>query len=311
MKTTVLLGAMAALLPFTGVEAAFEETNPIQIANIVRLTGQSMYAPEEIKRYDLAEIYIAGALLSEGWGCDRDEEKALSLYRATLEELRQHPMDLDSVWHEGIDDEQYRTESGHKFLNVFKAELDQARKPFLLYALMVDTIRMMLQQGCSEEALKLIEEGRRLSMLRGKEIPEAGTLSEKREEQAVKETVQVVRFYETLLSNGVEEGYLLFDTLFHRKGNKRSAGELASRACLHNQIIKELVVKGFEQKTEEEKMKAFPYVLRSAGLGIPQAMIAMYLYYKNGCGELPPDKKKAEAWLKKACDMAPSCLTSG
>lgn len=123
---------MVALLPFTRVEAAFEETNPIRIANIVRLTEQSMYAPEEIKRYDLAEIYIAGALLSEGWGCDRDEEKALSLYRATLEELRQHPMDLDSVWHEGTDDEQYRTESGQKFLNVFKAELDQARKPFLL-----------------------------------------------------------------------------------------------------------------------------------------------------------------------------------
>lgn len=309
MKTTVLLGAIATLLPITGVEGAFEEANPIQLANIVQLTERSLYAPEELNRYDLAEIYIAGALLSEGWGCDRDAEKALSLYRAALEELRQHPMDLDLVWHEGTDDEQFQRESGQKFLNVFKSELAQARKLFLLYALIGDTIRMLLQQGYNEEALKLLEEGRRLSMLRGKEIQEAGKTPEKREKQAIKEADQVVSFYETLLSNGVEEGYLLCDALFHRKGSNRSAEAQASRVCIHNQLIRELIVNNFEQKTEEEKLKAFPYVLRSAGLGIPQAMIAMYLYYKNGCGALPPDKKKAEAWLKKAYDLASPVLT--
>ena len=104
---------------------------------------------------------------------------------------------------------------------------------------------------------------------------------------------------------------MLCRTIFPKKEKEGdNASQKSSNKFLHNQVIGDIVVRGFEQRLEEEKLRAFPYVLGSARLGIPQAMLAMHLYYKFGCGFLPPDKRKSEDWLKLARGMMQSFHTS-
>jgi len=303
MKVNFLCCIVGAVLGFARVEGAFEEANPLQSEHIAMLMEKSAYDPEEIKSYDLNEIYIAGALLSEGWGCSqgRDEKKALQLYRAALEALRKEPMDMDVVWNEGMQLDSMLNVNGLKILNIFKAELDQVRRPFVLYAMIGDTLRLLLRQGRYEEALQLMEESRRMTLLKGKEIEEAKP--GEADAKGAREADRVVHFYESVLNDGAEEGHLFLEALFYQKmGNRRHESQ-AQSALYRNMILGELVVRGFERKPVEEKLKAFPYVLRNAKLGIPQAMEAMHRYYKSGCGFLPSDKAKAEEWLKKSTEM--------
>lgn len=308
MKTNLVLFALGTVLSLSKVGGAFEATDPIQTNNISILMEKSAYISDQIGNYNLTEIYIAGALLSEGWGCSKDEKRAVQLYLSALDELRKNPMDMDVVWDKEIDLKEFSHNSDSKFFNIFKQEIEQQRKPFVLYAMISDTIRMLLQQGQYETALKLIEESRLLTFLKGKGLKKKEIDVEDRGGRAAENAIQVIHFYETMINDDLEEGYLFLDVLFPRKTKNGDSESQASHALLRNQIIGELVVRGYDQKSEEEKLKAFPYVLRNAKLGIPQAMIAMHLYYKYGCGFLPSNKHKAESWLKKANDMKNSCF---
>ena len=304
---------LGVVLSFAKVEGAFEAANSIQGENISALLEKEAYTPEEVRNYDLAEIYLAGALLSEGWGCRQDEKKVLQLYQASLEVLRKDPMDIDIVWKDADSKiaQSYSPDLDHRFFNPFKTGLEQVRKPFVLYAIVGDTIRILLQQGQYETALKLLEESQHLSFLKGEMEIEAAC--ELREKHVADRIAQVVHFYETILSDTVvtEEGYLLCRTIFPKREKEGdNASQEAGNKFLHNQVVGDIVVRGFEQRPEEEKLRAFPYVLGSAKLGIPQAMLAMHLYYKYGCGFLPPDKRKSEDWLKLARGMMQSFCTS-
>ena len=297
MKKKIIYGIVGLVLAFSRVEGAYEEVKPLQSGHIAELMEKPVYDQEEIKGYDLNEIYIAGALLMEGWGCDQgpDEKKALQLYRTALEVLRKDPMDMDAVWSEETQQQVDRIPSERGILPIFKAECDQARRPHVLYSMIADTIRLLLWQGEYEEALQLMEESRRMSLLKGKEVEE-----EKQEDAKGGEgqgTVQVVHFYEFMLNDEIEDGYLFFTTVFPRK-KKESYESIPHGALFRNMLVGELVVRGFEQKPVEEKLKAFPYVLRNARLGVPQAMEAMHLYYKSGCGFLPSSRVEAERWRK-------------
>ena len=282
-------------MAFTRVEGAYEEAKPVQCGNIEVLIKKAAYSQEEVKDYDLNEIYIAGALLMEGWGCDQgpDEKKALQLYRTALEVLRKDPMDMDAVWSEETQQQLDRIPSERGILPIFKAECDQGRRPHVLYSMIADTIRLLLWQGEYEEALQLMEESRRMSLLKGKEVEEV-----KQEDANGGEgqgTEQVVHFYEFMLNYEIEDGSWLIATLFPRK-KKNGYDRPLHNAMIRNMLVGKLVVRGFEQKPVEEKLKAFPYVFRNARLGLPKAMEAMHLYYKFGCGFLPSDQAKAKEW---------------
>ena len=298
MKANIIIYCiLGVVLAFTRVEGAYEEVKPLQQEHIKTLLEKPVCNSEEIKSYDLNEIYITGALLMEGWGCDQgpDEKKALQLYRTALEVLRKDPMDLDAVWSEEALQDLYRISSERGVLPIFKAECDRSRRPHVLYAMIADTIRLLLRQGEYEEALQLMEESRRMSLLKGKEIEEVKQEDAKGAEG--QGTEQVVRFYEFLLNDEIEDGSWLLATLFPRK--KKDGYELPlHNAANRHWLVGELVVRGFEQKPVEEKLKAFPYVFRNARLGVPQAMEAMHLYYKFGCGFLPSDQAKAKEWRK-------------
>lgn len=309
MKAKVICCLVGMVLGFTRVEGAFEEVKPLQSGHIATLVEKAVYDQEEIKGYDLNEIYIAGALLMEGWGCDQgpDEKRALQLYRTALEVVRKDPMDLDTVWSEEALQELYQITSERGVLPIFKAECDQSRKPHVLYAMIADTIRLLLRQGEYEEALQLMEESRRLSLFKGKEIEEVKHEDAKGGEASG--TEQVVHFYEFMLNDEIEDGSWLIATLFPPK-KKEGYELLLYNAMSRNMLVGELVVRGFEQKPVEEKLKAFPYVFRNARLGVPQAMEAMHLYYKSGCGFLPSNQAKAEEWHKRLeaikCSYSPS-----
>lgn len=298
MKKKIIYCIVGVVLAFSRVEGAYEEVKPLQSGHVAALMEKPAYDQEEIKAYDLNEIYIAGALLMEGWGCDQgaDEKKALQLYRTALEVLRKDPMDMDAVWSEDALQHLERINTGQRVLPVFKAEYDQSRKPHVLYAMIADTIRLLLRQGEYEEALQLMEESHRMSLLKGKDIEEVMQEDAKGAEDRGPE--QVVHFYEFMLNDEIEDGYLLFTTIFPRK-KKESCESIPYGALYRNMLVGELVVRGFEQKSVEEKLKAFPYVLRNARLGVPQAMEAMHLYYESGCGFLPPNRFEAEEWRKR------------
>ena len=134
-----------------------------------------------------------------------------------------------------------------------------------------------------------------MSLFKGKEIEEVKHEDAKGTEGRGPE--QMVHFYEFMLNDEIEDGYLLITTLFPRK-KKEQYVSVPRGALYRNMLVGELVVRGFEQKTVEEKLKAFPYVFRNARLGVPQAMEAMHLYYKAGCGFLPSNQAKAEEWRK-------------
>lgn len=306
MRIIIACCALGVFLGLAKVEGAFEAAKSIQGENISALLEKEVYTPEEVGNYDLTEIYIAGALLSEGWGCRQDEKKVLQLYQASLEVLRKDPMDIDIVWKDVESKETHwnTLDLEQRFFNPFKAGHEQERKPYILYAIIGDTIRILLQQGQYETALKLLEESQHLSFLKGEIKSEEAC--EAREEHVADRIAQVVHFYETILSDvaAVDEGYLLFRTIFPgKKKEGNGAREEAYNRFLHNQLILDNVVQGFEQRSEEEKLKALPYVLKSAKLGIPQAMLAMHLYYKLGCGFLSPDKDRSEDWLRLAKGM--------
>lgn len=298
MKKKIIYSILGVVLAFTRVEGAYEEAKPVQCGNIEVLIKKAAYSQEEVKDYDLNEIYIAGALLMEGWGCDQgpDENKALQLYRTALEVLRKDPMDMDAVWSEESLQDMDRISSERGVFPIFKAECDQSRRPHVLYAMIADTIRLLLRQGEYEEALQLMEESRRMSLLKGKEIEEVKQEDAKGGEG--QGTELVVHFYEFMLNDEIEDGSWLLATLFPRK--KKEGYDLPLRnATIRNMLVGELVVRGFEQKPVEEKLKAFPYVFRNARLGVPQAMEAMHLYYKFGCGFLPSDQAKAKEWRER------------
>lgn len=299
MKINILYCILGIVLGIARVEGAFEEVKPLQQEHIEALLENPVCDPEEIKSYDLNEIYIAGALLSEGWGCSqgRDEKKALQLYQTALEVLRNEPMDIDIVWNEETLHHLSHKDADQKILPIFKDEHDQVRRPFVLYAVIGDTIRLLLRQGQIEEALKLMEESHRLALLKGKELEEIK--SEEAHENDALALDQVVHFYETMLNDGIEEGYLLNEALFQRSKKHYHPESQVQCALNRNMLVGELVVRNFEQKPVKEKLKAFPFVLRNANSGIPQAMEAMHLYYKGGCGFLPSNASKAEKWLKR------------
>ena len=292
-KKKIIYSIVGLVLGFTRVEGAFEEVKPLQNGqNIVALMEKPAYDQDEIKGYDLNEIFIAGALLMEGWGCDQDsdEKKALQLYRTALEVLRKDPMDLDVVLSEetlqGLFDFMRSQQAPYP---IYKAEYDQCRRPNVLYAMIADTIRLLLRQGEYEEALQLMEESRRMSLFKGKMLEE-----EKREDVKDAEDrglKQVVLFYEFTLNYELEDGYLSFIKTETEPYDSEPYG-----ALMRNRLVGGLVVQGFEQKPVEEKLKAFPYVLRNAKLGVPQAIEAMHLYYKFGCGVLPSNQRKAKKW---------------
>lgn len=296
---------VGAVLGFARVEGAFEEVKPLQMEHIEALLEKPVCDSEGIKGYDLNEIYIAGALLMEGWGCGQgpDEQKALQLYRAAIEVLRNDPMDLDAVWSEETQQQLDRIPSERGILPIFKAECDQGRRPHVLYSMIADTIRLLLWQGEYEEALQLMEESRRMSLLKGKEVEEVKQEDAKGGEG--QGTEQVVHFYEFMLNYEIEDGSWLIATLFPRK-KKNGYDRPLHNAMIRNRLVGELVVRGFEQKPVEEKLKAFPFVFRNARLGVPQAMEAMHLYYKFGCGFLPSDQAKAKEWRERLEAMLPS-----
>lgn len=296
---------VGAVLGFARVEGAFEEVKPLQMDHIEALLEKPVCDSEGIKGYDLNEIYIAGALLMEGWGCGQgpDEQKALQLYRAAIEVLRNDPMDLDAVWSEEALQHLERFASDQRILPIFKAECDQSRRPHVLYAMIADTIRLLLRQGEYEEALQLMAESRRMSLLKGNEIEEVKQEDAKGGEG--QGTEQVVHFYEFLLNDEIEDGSWLLATLFPRKKKERYESAPHS-AAYRNMLVGELVVRDFEKKPVEEKLKAFPYVFRNARLGVPQAMEAMHLYYKSGCGFLPSNQARAKEWRKRLEAMQPS-----
>lgn len=313
MGRIIVCCALGVSLGLAKVEGAFEAANSIQGENVSALLEKEVYTPGEVRNYDLTEIYIAGALLSEGWGCRQDEKKVLQLYQASLEVLRKDPMDIDIVWKdvESKETQGNTLDFDQRFFNPFTAGHEQERKPYILYAIIGDTIRILLQQGQYETALKLLEESQHLSFLKGEIKSEAAC--EHREEHFADRIAQVVHFYETILSDvaTVDEGYLLFRTIFpEKKKGGNDARQKAYNKFLHNQLIADTVVQGFARRSEEEKLKALPYVLKSAKLGIPQAMLAMHLYYKQGCGFLSPDKDRSEDWLGLAKGMMQSSYAS-
>lgn len=319
MKTNIIYCLVGVVLCFMRVEGAFERAKPIQGERIASLLKKTSYDPEEIKNYDLNEIYIAGALLSEGWGSSQaqDEKKALLLYQAALEVLRKDPMDV-SVAEKEFDalkeqEERHGDMPSSPFLDMFKTEFDTFRRPFVASAIVGDTIWLMLRQCQHEEALKLMDENRRRTLFKnyknflvGAENPEKTNAAE------APEPDQVTRFYECMLSYMADDGYLLIESSLYnnRRWKSTNAREQALRVAHCNLLVGNLVVSGFEQRTTDERLKAFPFVLRNAKMGIPQAMVAMHLYYKYGCDFLPPDENLADSWLRKVNYMKRDYPTS-